>query len=61
MTFSSQTYNIPNLATKKCNIFKFLAYTTYGQQKEFLISLYKQLIRVSVNYASPAWIQYIST
>ena len=60
MTFSTHNNNIKAIATKKMNALKLLANTSFGQQKESLTLVYRQFVRTSLNYASPAWAPTIS-
>ena len=55
LTYTPHIENICNKVDKKINTIKSLAGTTFGQQKEDQIRLYRQYIRPSLNYASPAW------
>ena len=55
MTFTPHVNRINLKAQKRANSLRYLTNTNYGQQKESLTTLYKQFIRTSLNYATPAW------
>ena len=54
-TFSPHIASIVSRASPRLNILKALAGTTWGQQKETLITTYKSLIRPLLTYANPIW------
>ena len=55
MTFKPNTTELANRAKPRLNVLKALTATTFGQQKESIINLYKQFIRPVLSYASMAW------
>ena len=55
MTFKPNTTELANRAKPRLNVLKALTATSFGQQKESIINLYKQFIRPVLSYASMAW------
>lgn len=60
MSFAPHVSNIIKKCRPRLNALRSLTGTTFGQQKETLITVYKQYIRSIINYASPAWHPAIS-
>src|ERR1044072_1289718 len=54
-TFSKHTQNITNTANRKLNIIRTLSQNNFSNELATLITTYKQFIRPTLNYASPAW------
>ncbi|XP_076029826.1 uncharacterized protein LOC143018351 [Oratosquilla oratoria] len=60
MSFKQHLTNIKNKCTPRLNALKSITGTTFGQNKETNITIYKQCIRSVMNYASPAWAPNLS-
>ena len=60
LTFSTHVENVVRRAKERLSIMKALAGTTWGQQKESLITTYKATIRSLFTYAAPIWFPLIS-
>src|SRR6201990_608897 len=54
-TFSKHIENITNTAKRKLNIIRILSHNNFSNELATLIIAYKQFIRPTLNYASPAW------
>ena len=55
MTFKPHITEIANKTKSRLNVLKALTATTFGQQKESILNLYKQFVRPVISYASTAW------
>ena len=55
MTFKPHITELTNKTRSRLNVLKALTTTTFGQQKESIINLYKQFLRPVISYASMAW------
>src|SRR6201990_1989733 len=55
MTHTSLSQNITNTANRKLNIIRTLSQNNFSNELATLITTYKQFIRPTLNYASPAW------
>src|ERR1700755_605204 len=55
MTHTSLSQNIINTANRKLNIIRTLSQNNFSNELATLITVYKQFIRPTLNYASPAW------
>src|SRR6201990_617111 len=53
--FSKHIQNITNSANRKLTIIRTLSQNNYINELATLITTYKQFIRPTLNYASPAW------
>ncbi|XP_029655290.1 uncharacterized protein LOC115228999 [Octopus sinensis] len=60
-TFSSHVDHIIKKLNKKRNALRAVAGSSFGQDKEKLRIIYKQYIRISLNYTSPAWAASLSS
>ena len=60
-TFGPHIKNITTKTSKRLNIIKALAGTTWGHQKETLSLTYKSLIKPIITYAAPVWHPHISS
>ena len=54
-TFTTHCKNIATKCSSRLNILKALAGTTWGHQKETLLTTYKALIKPVITYAAPIW------
>ena len=61
LTFRKHIENITTKAERKLNTMRALAGTNFGQSKEDQTLLYRQFIRPTINYASPAWAYNVSS
>ena len=59
-TFNQHAKLTASKASKKINILKSLAGSTWGQSKETLILTYKSICRSVLEYAAPVWAPAIS-
>lgn len=55
MSFAQHVSNIVTKCRPRLNALRALTGTTFGQHKETLIIVYKQYIRSTIDYSSPAW------
>merc|ERR1711888_329967 len=55
MTFKPHVEDLASRTKPRLNVLKALTATTFGQQKESIVNLYKQFIRPVISYASMAW------
>ena len=54
-SFNAHCVQVANRVSKRNNVLKALAGTTWGKQKETLLLTYKALGRSIANYATPVW------
>ena len=55
LSFNKHTGYVAERVSNRNNIFKALAGTSWGQQKETLLLIYKAVGRSIINYAAPVW------
>src|SRR5215469_14948136 len=60
MRFTPHVKEITRKTTIKSKVISTLTGTNFGQHKETLKTVYKQVIRPTLNYASPAWYSPLS-
>ena len=58
--FHHHCENVAKRVSKRNNILKALAGTSWGQQKETLLMTYKAIGRLIANYAAPVWSTNVS-
>ena len=56
ISFNKHSSYVAESVSGRKNIFKALAGTSWGQQKETLLMTYKAVGRSIINYAAPVWI-----
>ena len=55
MTFKDHITELTTKSKSRLNVLKALTATTFGQQKESILNLYKQFLRPVISYSSMAW------
>ena len=55
LSFNKHSSHVAERVSGRNNIFKALAGTSWGQQKETLLMTYKAVGRSIINYAAPVW------
>ena len=60
LTFGAHIANLAASAKNRTNAIRALTSTTFGLQKEELVSTYKTLVRSVFDYACPAWGPHVS-
>ena len=55
MTFKPHITELTSKTKSRLNVMRALTATTFGQQKESILNLYKQFVRPVLTYASTAW------
>ena len=55
MTFRPHISDLATRTKSRLNVLKALTATTFGQQKESILNLYKQFLRPVISYASMSW------
>ena len=59
-SFKAYTDKLVNKVKKRNNVLKALGGTTWGKDKEILMSTYKATGRATLNYAAPVWTASLS-
>ncbi|KAI5753538.1 hypothetical protein M8J77_001119 [Diaphorina citri] len=60
LTFKAHTDNIAKKLRSRNNMFKSLAGTTWGKEKETMVTAFKALSRPLLTYAAPVWSTHLS-
>ena len=55
LSFNKHSSHVTERVSRRNNILKALASTSWGQQKETLLMTYKAVGRLIINYAAPVW------
>ena len=59
-SFKANTDSLVNKVKKRNNVLKAIGGTTWGKEKEILMSTYKATGRATLNYAAPVWTASLS-
>src|SRR5678816_3116557 len=60
LTFSPHIDQITSSTQRKLNTLRTLSQHNFSNRKHTLTTIYKQLLRTNINYASPAWFSALS-
>ena len=58
LCFKQHMETVKLKATKRMHVLQAVSGTSFGQEKESLLLLYRQLVRTVINYAAPAWFTF---
>ena len=60
LTFSHHAKDICNKVSRRNRVLRALAGTSWGKDKEILVTTYKAIGRSIINYAAPVWTSFLS-